>query len=219
MLLPIIIGGSASGNDKWRPYIITASLALSLFLFTILLKVSSLFINIDPVVINYISGVVIIFLGLISLFPDVWTNVQVKLGLSKRSDELLEQAEKKGGLLGAMLTGAALGPVFSSCSPTFVFLLSTVIREDLGVAITNMLAYIIGLAIIMLLVSLFGQSFTRKLGWAINPKGIFKRMNTNQSTKMMDSLSSGYIHQNSPSRRTKKMYSKLLIEIISLPFQ
>ncbi len=176
MLLPIIIGGSSANHNRYKPYIITASLALSLFIVTLILKVSSSFVNIDPVVISYISGIIIIFLGLISLFPDIWTKIQVRLGLSQASDGLLTKASEKEGVLGAILTGAALGPVFSSCSPTFVFLLTTVIREDFTTAILNMVAYIIGLSMIMLLVSLFGQRFTRKLGWAVNPDGIFKKI-------------------------------------------
>jgi cytochrome c biogenesis protein CcdA/thiol-disulfide isomerase/thioredoxin len=176
MLLPIIIGGSATNNNRWRPYIITASLSLSLFLVTLVLKVSSSLVNIDPVSISYFSGVIIIFLGLVSLFPQIWTRIQVKLGLSKASDDLLTKASEKEGIVGAILTGADLGPVFSSCSPTFVFLLTTVIRQDFAAALANMIAYIIGLAMIMLLVSLFGQKFTRKLGFAVNPDGIFKKV-------------------------------------------
>ncbi|MBP9132237.1 cytochrome c biogenesis protein DipZ, partial [Candidatus Saccharibacteria bacterium] len=55
-LLPIIIGGSISGNkkDKKRPFIIAGSLAISLFLFTLLLKATTLLINIPPSVINYV---------------------------------------------------------------------------------------------------------------------------------------------------------------------
>ena len=43
-LLPVIIGGSISGKtkEKSRPYIIAASLAASLVVFTLLLKLSTL---------------------------------------------------------------------------------------------------------------------------------------------------------------------------------
>ena len=49
-LLPVIVGGSISGNveDKRRPLIITASLAVSLIVFTVLLKATTLFIDISP---------------------------------------------------------------------------------------------------------------------------------------------------------------------------
>lgn len=176
LLLPVIIGGSVGSNNRWRPYIITASLATSLLLFTLALKATSLLIDINPIFLTYFSGIVIILLGLISLFPTIWDKIQVKLGLSSGSDKLLEAAGKKEGVLGAILTGAALGPVFSSCSPTYVFVLTTVLREDFNNGILNILAYIAGLSLIMLGVGLIGRTFVKKLKWASNPNGIFKRI-------------------------------------------
>ena len=57
-LLPVVIGGSMSGDvqDKRRPFIIAASLAVSLITFTLLLKVTTLFIDVPPAVITGISG-------------------------------------------------------------------------------------------------------------------------------------------------------------------
>jgi cytochrome c biogenesis protein CcdA/thiol-disulfide isomerase/thioredoxin len=178
MLLPVIVGGSTGGRNqsKLRPYVITASLGISLFLFTVLLKITSLLININPIYINYFSGIVIVLLGLISLFPQLWDNFQTKLGLSTASDKLLDKATEKEGFTGAILTGAALGPVFSSCSPTFVFLLTTVLREDIFVGVLNIIAYVIGLTLIMLLISLLGQRFTKSVRWAVDPHGLFKKI-------------------------------------------
>ncbi len=46
-LLPVIIGGSVSGESNFkRACIIAVSLGVSVFVFTLLLKVSTLFINI-----------------------------------------------------------------------------------------------------------------------------------------------------------------------------
>ena len=45
-LLPIIIGGSLTEKSIKRPIIITVSLALSIVLFTLILKVSTAFITI-----------------------------------------------------------------------------------------------------------------------------------------------------------------------------
>lgn len=176
MLLPIIIGGSVGKGSQFRPYIITASLATSLFLFTILLKATSLLINIDPIILNYISGVTVIFLGLISLFPDLWDKLTQRLNLSGNSDKLLYKAQEKDGVLGSILTGAALGPVFSACSPTYVYILTTVLRQDLTIGLVNILAYITGLALIMLCAGLLGRKFTKNMKWAVNPNGIFKKV-------------------------------------------
>jgi ABC-type nickel/cobalt efflux system permease component RcnA len=72
-------------KDKWRPYIITASLVISLILFTILLKASTALIGIDPRVWAIGSGVLVIILGFFMLFPDLWAQVIGKLGIEHRS--------------------------------------------------------------------------------------------------------------------------------------
>ena len=176
MLLPVIIGGSVQSNTRIRVYLIIGSLAASLFGFSLLLKLLTLPFSANPMIINYITGTIIVLVGLVTLFPGLWDSIQIKLGLSNRSDKLLNEAEKKGGHLGAILTGASLGPVFSSCSPTYAFIISTVLRENLAVAIANMAAYIFGLSGIMLLVAIYGQKFTRNFSWAVNPNGIFKKV-------------------------------------------
>lgn len=55
-LLPVILGGSLAGQSKKRPYIIIASLILSLLLFTLLLKASTVLIHVDPIVWDYVAG-------------------------------------------------------------------------------------------------------------------------------------------------------------------
>jgi cytochrome c biogenesis protein CcdA/thiol-disulfide isomerase/thioredoxin len=175
LLLPIILGSSASSNQKWRPYVITLSLGASLFVSTILLKATTLLINVNPVFLQYLSGVLLIVLGLISLFPELWDKINIKLGLSTSADKFLNNAGKNEGLVGSILTGVALGPVFSSCSPTYVYLLTTVLRENLASGLLHIFAYLLGLTLVMLGVSLLGQKFVKSLKFAINPKGWFKR--------------------------------------------
>lgn len=174
-LLPVIIGGGIGGN-KWRPYIITFSLAASLIVFTILLKLTSLLININPDYIKYFSGLIIIFLGIISIFPTVWENITIKLGLSQKSDNLLETANEKKGVMGDILTGFALGPVFSSCSPTYALALATVLQGKIIDGAINMFFYILGLVLVFLLISIFGRNLTKRLKFIVDPKGIFKKV-------------------------------------------
>jgi len=175
-LLPIILGKSAASQGKWRPYVITASLAISLAAFTLLLKISTLFLDVPPSFWTYVSGLLIITLGLISIFPGIWENITTKLGLSKGSDKLLDKAKKQPGLLGDILTGASLGPVFSSCSPTYAFVLSTTLQGSLNDGLINIGAYILGLSLIMLAVGLLGQRLVKRMRWMANPNGWFKKI-------------------------------------------
>jgi cytochrome c biogenesis protein CcdA/thiol-disulfide isomerase/thioredoxin len=174
-LLPIIIGGSVGSKGKYKPYIIIASLAVSLVLFTILLKASTLLIDIDPSFWKYISGGLVSIFGLIYLFPDVWTQISVRLGFSKNSDQLLEKASEKDGILGAVLLGGALGPVFASCSPTYSLIIATILPVNFFEGLIYIVVYILGLSLVMLGIALLGRKLTKKLTKVADPKSWFKK--------------------------------------------
>jgi cytochrome c biogenesis protein CcdA/thiol-disulfide isomerase/thioredoxin len=177
-ILPIIIGGSVSGNvqDKRRPFIIAISLAASLILFTILLKVTTLLINIPPALITYISGGLIIALGIVFLFPGIYEWVILKFNLQAKSLQFLGKGSGKGAYIGPIITGAALGPVFSSCSPVYAYILATVLPANFAAAMVYMTAYVVGLSAMLLLIGFLGQKLVRKLKWASNPRGWFMRV-------------------------------------------
>ena len=177
-LLPVIVGGSMSGDvhDKRRPFIIIASLAVSLMVFTLLLKATTLFIDISPEVITYVSGGIIVGIGLLMLFPWVYERLIITFNLQAKSQQLLGKSSGKGAVIGAIITGAALGPVFSSCSPVYAYILATVLPVNFGEAIIYMVAYVVGLSLVLLLVGFIGQKFVRKVSWASNPRGVFQRI-------------------------------------------
>lgn len=178
-LLPIIIGGSVTGDvkDRKRPFIIAISLALSLILFTLLLKATTLFINVPPQVITYTSGVIIIALGLFILFPTAYAKLLIKLGLEKRSQQLLGKSfQNKRSIVGPIITGAALGPVFSSCSPVYAYILATVLPVNFGVAFAYIISYVLGLTVVLLLIGYYGQRFIGRIKFAADPKGWFQRV-------------------------------------------
>ncbi len=174
-LLPIIIGGSSQGTGKRNPYIITASLAVAVVAFTLLLKFSTLFINIPASLWNTVSGVIIISFGLISVFPELWEWVSIRFGLSNRSEQLLAASARTPSRWSDVLIGLSLGPVFSSCSPTYFLILATVLPRSLLVGTIYLIAYAIGLSLVLLAISLLGQRFIRNAAWAANPRGWFKR--------------------------------------------
>jgi len=177
-LLPIIIGGSlreGGAQGKWKPAIITVSLALSLVIFTLLLKVSTVFIDVPQMFWQFFSGILITLMGIITIFPSVWEKISLKLNLSQKSNQALAQSAQKKTYLGDILIGASLGPVFASCSPTYFLILATVLPENFGTGVLYLIVYAIGLSLILLFVALLGQKFVRKIQWAADPKGWFKR--------------------------------------------
>lgn len=177
-LLPIILGGSLAGDkkDKWRPYIITASLVVSLILFTLLLKASTVLIGIDPKVWTIGSGILVIMLGFFMLFPDLWAQIVGKLGFEHKSQELLGKASKQeNSVLSAILIGAALGPIFSSCSPTYAWVIATVLPSSTFLGMVYLTFYVLGVATALLAIALLGRKLLVRIKWASNPRGWFQR--------------------------------------------
>ncbi len=174
-LLPVIIGSSATSQNKYQPYIITASLAIFVTIFTILLKASTLLIDIDPQVWKSISGILVILFGLSYVFPILWAKLLYRLRLSNTSDQLLEKASEQNGVLKPILIGASLSPVFASCSPTYTLILATILPQSFASGLVYILVYSLGLALVMLLVALLGRKFIQKVKFFTNPDGIFRK--------------------------------------------
>ncbi len=175
-LLPVIVGGSLIAENKWRPLIITASLGVSIILFTLLLKVSTLFINIPQDTWKYLSGAILVFFGFVTLFPTLWDRINGKLKLSAKTEGTLITTKEKKSLGGTIILGAALGPVFSSCSPTYFVILATVLPVSFAVGIFYLIIYTLGVAISLLAICYLGRKLTSHLKFALNPEGWFKRI-------------------------------------------
>lgn len=176
-LLPVIIGGSLGGDtqDKRRPLIIAGSLAISLIVFTLLLKATTLLIRIPPQAITYVSGGIIVTIGLATLFPMAYAYVIGSLGLEHRSQELLGSGFKNSTWVGPVIIGAALGPVFSSCSPVYAYILATILPAHFAAAIAYVISYVVGLALVLLAIGYYGRRLTSRLSIVSNPRGVFQR--------------------------------------------
>lgn len=177
-LLPVILGGSVDARgDRRRPFLIAGSLVVSLVVFTLLLKASTILIGVDPQVWTYLSGGLILLLGISMIFPGLWPRVAAATGLEHSSQSLLGRAfANKNRTLSAVLTGAALGPVFSSCSPTYAWALATVLPASTVAGIIHLTLYCAGVGVALLAIALAGRTLLDRLGWARNPRGWFSRV-------------------------------------------
>lgn len=177
-LLPVILGGSvnARAGERWRPFVIAGSLVASLVLFTLLLKASTVAIGIDPRVWTSISGGLLLFLGLTMLFPGAWSRVTAALRIDSGSHALLAGAHGRSNrMASAVLTGAALGPVFSSCSPMYAWVIATVLPASPALGMVYLGLYCVGVAIALLAIALLGRRLLARVGWAADPRGWFAR--------------------------------------------
>lgn len=175
-LLPIVIGRSVQGDGKGRnPYLIIGALALSVILFTLLLKASTALIDIPTWFWTAFSGTIILFFGLTSLFPALWTKFSSLIKFQSSSEELLQNASEKKGVSGDIALGFALGPVFTSCSPTYFIILGVVLPEQFSVGLIYLAAYTAGLCFALFLVAFLGRAFVQKVKFAADPNGWFKK--------------------------------------------
>lgn len=175
-LLPVVIGASAAGRSKVTPYVVVGSLGVSIILFTFLLKASTVFIEIPPQSWMYLSGGILVLFGLTLLFPGLWEKIPGINKLSRSSNKALGAGYQKKSIWGDVLVGASLGPVFSTCSPTYFVILASVLPASFVEGTVYLLAYTLGLSLVLLLIALLGERFTQKLTVLSNPNGSFKKV-------------------------------------------
>jgi len=178
-LLPVIIGGSLSGDGKGvdiqKVLTIVLSLGASVIVFTLLLKVSTLFITIPSSVWTWISGGIIIILGFITLFPGLWQGgLLARLNIA--SNRAMGQGAQKNNFWGNVTIGAALGPVFSTCSPAYFVVLATVLPSQPLLGMVYLLTYTFGLCVSLFLIAFVGQKVLTRLGSLSNPRSPLKRI-------------------------------------------
>ncbi len=175
-LLPIIVGGSldGGGTNKRKAFTIIAALGVSVIIFTLLLKASTIFIEIPEYTWKLISGSIVILLGIVTIFPSLWEN-QLLAKISIRSNILLGKGNQKNNFWGNVIIGASLGPIFSTCSPTYFIVLASVLPVNPVLGMIYLLAFTLGLCLALLVVALIGQKIMSILGIAAHPRGTFKR--------------------------------------------
>ncbi|MDQ7023709.1 MAG: hypothetical protein Q9M97_09540 [Candidatus Gracilibacteria bacterium] len=79
--------------------------------FSLLLKASTVFIGVDPIVWKLFSGVILIVFGILTIFPNLWKNFSTKIGFAGKSNQNLGESSQKKGYFGAIMVGMSLGPV------------------------------------------------------------------------------------------------------------
>lgn len=181
-LLPVIVGGSLvrsekDGRNSWkRPLIISLSLGLSVIIFTLILKFSTSLLGVPAMVWQLLSGCIIIGLGMTFLLPGLWEKFIQKIGFSNSANKLLGKTFGKSGYLGDIATGFALGPVFSSCNPTYAFIIAAVLPISFTEGLAYLISYAVGLSGMLLVVSYLGQNLVQKFGWLNDPRARFRKI-------------------------------------------
>jgi cytochrome c biogenesis protein CcdA len=164
-LLPILLGTSTDKSEnRNRAITVIVSLLVSIAVLTVALYGTSNALGIDQGVLRGISASILMIIGLFMVFPKVWENISQKFGLSTNSNKLLGKAMSKNGRTRDVLIGASLGPVFSSCSPTYGLIIATILPVNFTTGLMYLLWYLLGLGIMFLLIAILGQKFVSIIG-------------------------------------------------------
>ncbi len=182
-LLPVILSGASKGGSWRRPLVIIAAVCSSIFLFTLLIKTGAQSAGISEKLLTVISGVVLVLYGLITVFPQIWEAIEIRLNLNAKAASLLNKAGKagvtdnkqSGGLLSEILIGLSLGPVFSSCSPTYAIIVAAILPVDFTTGLINLAAYTISFGLALSAVAILGHKLIKAARWATDPYSILRR--------------------------------------------
>ena len=174
-LLPVAIGGSLSSDKETRrnPYLIIGSLAVSVIAFTLIIH--RFLIHIPRETWGYVAGTLVLIVGISFLFPRLWLKVPFVSKVSLLSNKTLGAGFKRKGALGDVMIGASLGPVFTSCSPTY-FLILALLPENFLEGLIYLVAYTVGFSTILLFIVLVGEKVMTKLNVLASSEGKFKKV-------------------------------------------
>lgn len=177
-LLPVVIGASEEGSRgiSKRALTVIGSLSFSVVLFTLLLKATTLFISIPQIFWTSFSGLIIILVGMALVFPSFWVRIPYVNKLSLISNKAVGAGYQEKNYKGDILIGLALGPVFTTCSPTYLFIIATVLPATFILGFIYLLGFTFGLAIALLLIAYFGQQVVNKVTAHVEATGVVKKV-------------------------------------------
>lgn len=171
-LLPVMLTGA--GDKGRRLVVIIAGLTVSIIVFSLLLKSLTVLIGVPQEVWQALSAVALGLFGVAMLFPHAWE--RISSAISRSSSQSLAQANRRRGFWGDFALGAALGPVFNSCSPTYALIVAVILPASFGQGMGYLTVYALGLAAALSLIAIAGRGIIARLGWAVDPNGWFRRL-------------------------------------------
>jgi cytochrome c-type biogenesis protein len=154
-LLPILLGITALPGKKVRLHIVLLSFALSVLALTLLLKVFFTQLPLTTDHLRLISAGFFIFFGFNILVPQLWERISMRLHIQQRVSQLLDSWYHSPWY--EVFLGMLLGPLFNSCSPTYLLLIATILPTDMTYGMLATGAYLLGVAIMLRALFACGQ--------------------------------------------------------------
>lgn len=157
-LLPVIFSASALGG-RGKPLGITLGICLSFAVFTLSVSYLVRLFNFDPNILRLLAVGVIGFLGLSLVIP--WLSARVEAGLGQVGGKLHLESGERSGFGGGLISGLALGIVWSPCAgPILATIATLAVTRAVGWQIVLVtVVYVIGVGIPLFLLTRASNSF------------------------------------------------------------
>lgn len=161
-LLPIILSSSATGG-KAKSVGITLGIMLSFAIFTLTISYLVSLFNIDPNFLRVFAVIIIGFLGISLVIPQIST--QLEVFVSKLSGKLgSTSTSQRSGFWGGLLTGFSLGIVWTPCAGPILATIATLAATKAVNAelVLVTIVYVIGVGIPLFFFSYGGSLLLNK---------------------------------------------------------
>ena len=173
-ILPVIVWWWVVNGRKSRPRVIILSFAISVLIFTLILQflVSQLWLR--PDTLTKAAAVILIVFWLLLLFPAAWQWLMHVTWVEKATNKA--QQTDATGVRWDIVLWWVLWPVFNTCSPTYAILVANILPASFLWWLTNIIAYIVWLSLVLFLITRWWRKIITKLKRAANPKWRFKKV-------------------------------------------
>jgi cytochrome c biogenesis protein CcdA len=173
-LLPILIGRSvAPGSRSHSAVLVIIGLCASIFTFTMLFRATTLLVDVPQRVWQYVAGAILVGFGVV---PQLWDGLSTRLRFAEVGDRGARFGIGRQSRVGDLVLGASLGPAFSACSPTYALIVAVILPVTPAEGAGYLIAYLVGLATMMVVIVVGGRRAVRALGWGVDPHGWFRRV-------------------------------------------
>ncbi len=160
-LLPVLFGVSALPGKRLRIHIVLIAFALSVLVLTIWLKVVFTQLPFDQDDFRLLSAVVFIMFGALILLPRLWDQIIGLLWVQQSISSFLDRFTHSPWY--EVVLGLLLGPLFNSCSPTYLLLIATILPTDFWNGIVATLVYLLWVCMTLGLLFAWGQFIFRRV--------------------------------------------------------
>ena len=163
-ILPFILAASSVGSWS-RPFLIIGGFVASFTTFALLSRKILAVSGIQQDTIQYAAFGLLLLFSLTMIIPFLEHRFAALTNRIASDAENFSSGKRAEGILGGLLVGALIGVVWTPCAgPILAAALLQVIQAQTNFdAITTMLAFSIGAAIPMLIISLFGQQLAHRI--------------------------------------------------------